>query len=195
MWPYTKIQFSRDGVEIGEYRFLEVERQLKLGTIKVTDDYWHEGMTQWRSVQYLLMIMGKVKKEKEKDDEEIAIAIEKERQKQIPEKKTYSFSERLDQLICLFWFIVNVFLGITAVYLSVKNGFVKNNINVEDYKTGLLVMLFVFLILYALYISIVYLFTGKNLINNENYSPGGAGSHHDFAGVGVGILILQLWIL
>jgi hypothetical protein len=82
MDPNTKIKFSRDGVEIGEYKLLNVEYQLALGVIKLTDHYWHEGMTEWNSVQKLLDVIKKIKNDeqiaKAKKDEEIARAKKEE---------------------------------------------------------------------------------------------------------------------
>ena len=82
MDPNTKIKFSRDGVEIGEYKLLHVEYQLKLGVIKSTDHYWHEGMTQWEPITKLLEIIEKIKKDeqiaKAKKDEEVARAKKEE---------------------------------------------------------------------------------------------------------------------
>jgi hypothetical protein len=82
MDPNTKIKFSRNGVEIGEYKLLNVEYQLALGVIKLTDHYWHEGMTEWNSVQKLLDVIKKIKNDeqiaKAKKDEEIARAKKEE---------------------------------------------------------------------------------------------------------------------
>lgn len=76
MDPNNKIKFSRDGVLIGEFTILQVEYQLKLGVIKLTDHYWYEGMTEWNSVQKLLEIIEKIKKDeqiaKAKKNEEVA---------------------------------------------------------------------------------------------------------------------------
>lgn len=63
MDPNTKIKFSRDGVEIGEYKLFQVEYELKLGTIKLTDHYWCAGMEGWEPVTKLLEIIAKAKKD------------------------------------------------------------------------------------------------------------------------------------
>ena len=82
MDPNTKIKFSRNGVEIGEFKLLNVEYQLALGVIKLSDHYWHEGMTEWNSVQKLLDVIKKIKNDeqiaKAKRDEEIARAKKEE---------------------------------------------------------------------------------------------------------------------
>ena len=41
------VKISRDGKEIGTYEAKEAVRLLVSGTLKETDFYWHEGMTDW----------------------------------------------------------------------------------------------------------------------------------------------------
>jgi hypothetical protein len=41
------VKISRDGKEIGTYEAKEAIRLLVYGTLKETDFYWHEGMTEW----------------------------------------------------------------------------------------------------------------------------------------------------
>ena len=41
------VKISRDGKEIGTYEAQEAVRLLVYGTLKETDFYWHEGMTEW----------------------------------------------------------------------------------------------------------------------------------------------------
>ena len=41
------VKISRDGKEIGTYEAKEAVRLLVYGTLKETDFYWHEGMTDW----------------------------------------------------------------------------------------------------------------------------------------------------
>jgi hypothetical protein len=41
------VKVSRDGKEIGTYEAKEAVRLLVSGTLKETDFYWHEGMTDW----------------------------------------------------------------------------------------------------------------------------------------------------
>jgi hypothetical protein len=106
------------------------------------------------------------------------------------------FFERLDQLICFFWLFANIFLGIATLYLSKNNGFEKNNIKIEDYKSGLEVILFGFLIIYMLYLSFVYLFTGKILIRfNSDVFDGPDVFKYNFLVFGFLIIILQLKFL
>lgn len=42
-----QVKISRDGKEIGTYEAKEAVRLLVYGTLKETDFYWHEGMTEW----------------------------------------------------------------------------------------------------------------------------------------------------
>jgi hypothetical protein len=41
------VKVSRDGKEIGTYEAKEAVRLLVYGTLKETDFYWHDGMTDW----------------------------------------------------------------------------------------------------------------------------------------------------
>ena len=41
------VKISRDGKEVGTYEAKEAVRLLVYGTLKETDFYWHEGMTEW----------------------------------------------------------------------------------------------------------------------------------------------------
>jgi hypothetical protein len=41
------VKISRDGKEIGTYEAKEAVRLLVYGTLKESDFYWHEGMTEW----------------------------------------------------------------------------------------------------------------------------------------------------
>jgi len=41
------VKISRDGKEIGTYEAKEAVRLLVYGTLKETDFFWHEGMTEW----------------------------------------------------------------------------------------------------------------------------------------------------
>ena len=41
------VKISRDGKEIGTYEVKEAVRLLVYGTLKESDFYWHEGMTEW----------------------------------------------------------------------------------------------------------------------------------------------------
>ena len=63
MHPNTKIKFSRNGVEIGEYNYWEIEVLVKTFKILPTDHYWHDGMTQWEAVTKLLEKIDRIKKE------------------------------------------------------------------------------------------------------------------------------------
>jgi hypothetical protein len=70
MDPSTKIKFSRNGIEIGEYKFWEIEVMVKTFEILPTDHYWHEGMTQWEPVTKLLEKIDRIKKEAEQKSTE-----------------------------------------------------------------------------------------------------------------------------
>jgi hypothetical protein len=47
------VKISRDGKEIGTYEAREAVRLLVYGTLKETDFYWHEGMTEWAPLSKL----------------------------------------------------------------------------------------------------------------------------------------------
>ena len=47
------VKISRDGKEIGTYEAKEAVRLLVYGTLKETDFYWHEGMTEWAPLSKL----------------------------------------------------------------------------------------------------------------------------------------------
>jgi hypothetical protein len=48
-----QVKVSRDGNEIGIYEAKEAVRLLVYGTLKETDFYWHEGMTEWAPLSKL----------------------------------------------------------------------------------------------------------------------------------------------
>jgi hypothetical protein len=47
------VKISRDGKEIGTYEAKDAVRLLESGTLKETDFYWHEGMTDWAPLSKL----------------------------------------------------------------------------------------------------------------------------------------------
>jgi GYF domain 2 len=47
------VKISRDGKEIGTYEAKEAVRLLVYGTLRETDFYWHEGMTDWAPLSKL----------------------------------------------------------------------------------------------------------------------------------------------
>lgn len=47
------VKISRDGKEIGEYSVLEALRLLAEGTLRGTDHYWQQGMTDWALLSLL----------------------------------------------------------------------------------------------------------------------------------------------
>jgi len=44
------ITFARNGQEIGQYHEDEVPALVASGEILPSDDYWHEGLSEWRKV-------------------------------------------------------------------------------------------------------------------------------------------------
>lgn len=48
-----QVKVSRDGVEVGCFEAQEAVRLLVSGTLKETDFYWHEGMTDWEPLPKL----------------------------------------------------------------------------------------------------------------------------------------------
>ncbi len=48
-----QVRVSRDGKEFGTYSAQEAVRLLVYGTLKETDFYWHEGMTDWAPLTQL----------------------------------------------------------------------------------------------------------------------------------------------
>ncbi len=48
-----QVRVSRDGKEFGTYTAQEAVRLLVYGTLKETDFYWHEGMTDWAPLTQL----------------------------------------------------------------------------------------------------------------------------------------------
>ena len=48
-----QVRVSRDGKEFGTYSAQETVRLLVYGTLKETDFYWHEGMTDWAPLTQL----------------------------------------------------------------------------------------------------------------------------------------------
>lgn len=53
MSPPLQVKVPRDGKEIGTYEAKEAVRLLVYGTLKETDFYWHEGMTDWAPLSKL----------------------------------------------------------------------------------------------------------------------------------------------
>ena len=79
-----QVTIVRAGKEIGTYDLAEVLRLLGAGTLKPTDYYWHEGMTEWASLLKLqasearrqLAERALQQKEEEEEEEEEAIKAE-----------------------------------------------------------------------------------------------------------------------
>ena len=80
-----QVTIVRAGKEIGTYDLAEVLRLLGAGTLKPTDYYWHEGMTEWASLLKLQASEARrqlaeralqQKEEEEEEEEEEAIKAE-----------------------------------------------------------------------------------------------------------------------
>lgn len=76
MNPLMKVKISRDGVEIAQEELQNIESRLKYGALKITDHYWHEGMTEWKLLSELIAIIEKAREdaqiEKANKEREIA---------------------------------------------------------------------------------------------------------------------------
>jgi hypothetical protein len=83
------VRISRDGKELGTYPSEEVVRLRIDGTLKETDFYWHEGMTEWAPLTQFLAAEArrqaaeKALKEKQEETERAErLAAEKAKAKQ-----------------------------------------------------------------------------------------------------------------
>jgi hypothetical protein len=160
----TNIKISRgDSGFIWDVKSHLIAKKVKAQEISLTDYYWHVGMTEWKRVSEFPF-----------DNP--------------PVVKT-SFFQRLNELICIFWAVLNFFYVIVSIYLCADGRFKKHNIIEQDYKNGLLILLFGYLIIYALYCSITYLFTGLNLL--RDYMDNAAGG---FLVIGTILAGLHLWL-
>jgi hypothetical protein len=79
-----QVRVSRDGKEFGTYSAQEAVRLLVYGTLKETDFYWHEGMTDWAPLTQLQasesrrQLAEKAARDKqEKDEKAAALVLEK----------------------------------------------------------------------------------------------------------------------
>jgi len=50
----VEVFIARDGISIGEYPHQNLERLAQAGELQPTDDYWHNGMTEWQPLSKLL---------------------------------------------------------------------------------------------------------------------------------------------
>ena len=145
----TKIKFSRNGIEIGEYKLLHVEYQLKLGVIKSTDHYWHEGMTQWEPITKLLSKIEQPRKEQQssnaKRDNEISKVKREERVDSI-----FLFLNEATKVIVtisVFIFTVFLFLGglfvfLDGIFSSPDGSAIRQGVLELKAVRGLLMMIF-----------------------------------------------------
>ena len=64
------VRVSRDGKEIGTHSTQEAVRLLVYGTLKETDFYWHEGMTEWAPLTQLQAAEARRQLAERKQEEE-----------------------------------------------------------------------------------------------------------------------------
>lgn len=70
-----QVKVSRDGKEIGTYEAQEAVRLLVSGTLKETDFYWHEGMTNWAPLTlFLASEIKRIEGVRAKEGEDRAVA-------------------------------------------------------------------------------------------------------------------------
>ena len=166
MSPETNIKICEHhsyGTYIRDVKSYLIAEKVKNKEIALTAYYWHVGMTEWKRVSEFPF------------DNPPVVKI--------------SFFQRLNELICIFWAVLNFFYVIVSIYLCADGRFKKHNIIEQDYKNGLLILLFGYLIIYALYCSITYLFTGLNLL--RDYMDDAPGN---FLAIGTILAGLHLWL-
>ena len=88
-----QVRISRDGNEIGSYPSDEVVRLRLNGTLKETDFYWHEGMTDWAPLTQFLNTEARrelaeetLKREQEDGKNAERLALEKAKAKEDQER-------------------------------------------------------------------------------------------------------------
>jgi hypothetical protein len=69
-----QVRVSRDGKEFGTYSAHEAVRLLVYGTLKETDFYWHEGMTDWAPLTQLQASEARRQLAERKQEEELKAA-------------------------------------------------------------------------------------------------------------------------
>lgn len=69
-----QVKVSRDGKDVGTYEATEAIRLLVYGTLKETDFYWHDGMTDWAPLVKLQTSEDRRKLLKQMQDENLAVA-------------------------------------------------------------------------------------------------------------------------
>jgi hypothetical protein len=69
-----QVRVSRDGKEFGTYSAPEAVRLLVYGTLKETDFYWHEGMTDWAPLTQLQASEARRQLAERKQEEELKAA-------------------------------------------------------------------------------------------------------------------------
>jgi hypothetical protein len=123
-----------------EYNSEDMKSLLSAKRISEEDYYWYPGMTEWKRVSEFPFDNPPV--------------IEP------------SFFERLNNLFIIFWFILHFFLIVLSLYLKVT-GFEKNHIVKNDFMIGIPVLLFGYVIIYTLFLSIAYVSAGKRASSDD----------------------------
>ena len=102
-----QVRVSRDGKEFGTYTAQEAVRLLVYGTLKETDFYWHEGMTDWAPLSQFLAAEARrqlaeralhQRQEEERKAAELAKKRRDEAEQLAQEKAKQEESERAERL-------------------------------------------------------------------------------------------------
>jgi len=133
---------NRDSEFQSEYDPQDMKRLVSIGWVSENDFYWYPGMTEWKKISEFPF------------DNPPVIVIEP------------TFFERLNNLFIIFWFVLHLFLIVLSLYLKVS-GFEKNHIVKDDFMIGIPVLLFGYVIIYAIFLSIAYVSTGKKASFDE----------------------------
>lgn len=98
-----QVRISRGGNEIGSYPSDEVVRLSSNGTLKETDFYWHEGMTDWAPLSQFLasearrkLAVETLRRKQEEVKEAARLALERAKAKEDEERA--AIEARMDQL-------------------------------------------------------------------------------------------------
>ena len=133
---------DRDSSYDREYSSEDMKSLLSAQRISEEDYYWYPGMTEWKKVSEFPF------------DNPPVIVIEP------------TFFERLNNLFIIFWFVLHLFLIVLSLYLKVS-GFEKNHIVKDDFMIGIPVLLFGYVIIYTLFLSIAYVSAGKRASSDD----------------------------
>ena len=142
--PKVNIHTHKYGGMQSEYKALDIKRLVSRGEISEQDYYWYPGMSEWKKVSEFPF-----------DNPPVIFPIPP------------SFFQRLNHLFLIFWGILNVLIIITSLYLWVS-GFEKNHIVKDDYLVGIPILMFSYVVIYALFLSIMYLLSGEKVNQDES---------------------------